>query len=103
MRRRRKPTSARAAFDLQPWLHNIEHEQIPNPEPSVLENFLSDMMRIWLTYRNQRDGAGAFDNFKAAVDDLVELYRRKGLGVSMLSQIEGVAARALERARKVGL
>lgn len=88
---------------MRPWTFNHQHTVIPNPEPSVIENFLADLMSIWLRFRNARDGAGCFDSFKAAVDDEVERYRRKSLGVKALSQIEAAAERALARARKVGL
>jgi hypothetical protein len=76
--------------------------QIPRREPDPVEGFRATVMELVLKYR-ALDGRNVFDPFAAAVNAERERYQRKGLPLDVMRQIDGVADRAIVRARAYGI
>jgi hypothetical protein len=78
-------------------------EQIPTPSFNPLESFRAALMQVFLDFRQKREGAGAFELFKAAVAQEVERYRKKPFDQVIQKEIEAIADRAINRVRLNGL
>jgi hypothetical protein len=96
-----RKTVTRAGRDSN-WTEALPETQIPRRQPDPVEGFRATVMELVLKYR-ALDGRNVFDPFAAAVNAERERYQRKGLPLDVMRQIDGVADRAIVRARAYGI